>query len=75
MKSATEIFALCGGVARVAEACGVSPQAVSNWKLRGAIPAWHLRTLHALSNGHISYEDLVALRPGQEKLPQEEAKP
>ena len=62
MKTASEIFALCGGIRAVATGCGVTPQAVSNWKARGVIPTWHLPKLRALSDGEVTFEDLVNLR-------------
>ena len=62
MKSADEIFALCGSRGAVASGCGVTPQAVSNWKSRGIIPSWHLPKLRELSQGEVTFEDLLSLR-------------
>lgn len=46
-----------GGLAKLAEAIGTSPQAVSNWRGRG-VPIEHCAAIEQASNGAVTRRDL-----------------
>ena len=63
MKTPQEIVGLLGGNKAAASALGVSPQAVSNWLRRGAIPPSQVAGVMAAAKAlkiQISYADLLS---------------
>ena len=62
MKKPSTIINALGGTCEVARILGVLPSAVSNWKLRGSIPAKYARTLIKAADKKgldMKYEDLI----------------
>jgi len=62
MKTPQEIVVLLGGNKAAASALGVSPQAISNWLRRGAIPYSHAKEIIQAGEERgikISYSDLI----------------
>jgi DNA-binding transcriptional regulator YdaS (Cro superfamily) len=53
----TQAIQSLGGVARLADALGVSPQVVINWRRRGA-PAEHCPAIERATKGEVRCEDL-----------------
>jgi DNA-binding transcriptional regulator YdaS (Cro superfamily) len=50
-----------GGVGRLAAAIGVGQSTVSNWKVRGSIPAEHCAGIEAATGGLVTRRDLRPL--------------
>jgi len=72
MKIVEQVINLAGGASVVARACGVSPQAVQQWRTSDRIPAERVLTVEKLVNGQVSrYEirpDVYGDKPGQLEL-------
>lgn len=47
-----------GGVCQLAKAVGVTQPAVSNWKIRGRVPAEHCVRIEEASKGRVTRYDL-----------------
>lgn len=62
-----------GGTGHVAEACGITPPAVSNWKVRGSIPAEYWQALVGAAEtrniSSITYELLGRLHAKDNSAP------
>lgn len=50
---------LAGGTAEVARLCGVSSQAVSQWRSKGAIPPDRCPAIESATGGAVRCEDLL----------------
>jgi len=62
MKTVKEIVVKLGGTVQTASALGVSPQAVSNWLHRGAVPLIHTTRIVSVARERgveITYQDLM----------------
>ena len=56
----SKINTVFGSQAALADALKLnSCRVVSNWKMRGSIPAKYYRAIVEASNGQIEYEDLI----------------
>jgi DNA-binding transcriptional regulator YdaS (Cro superfamily) len=54
----TKIETVFGGQTELAKLLGTTSQCVSNWKVRGRIPAERCPDIVRLSHGQITYNDL-----------------
>jgi len=54
MNGIDKAIALMGGQTALARYCGVQPQAVQQWKCRGAVPAKRVLQIEAATGGAVS---------------------
>ena len=53
-----KIKAACGSQAKLAAICGVKPMAVSQWKLRGRIPADKVLLVEKATGGQVTRHEM-----------------
>ena len=58
MKPIDQAISESGGVGKLASALGVVQSAVSNWRIRGNVPAEHCAGIEIATNGVVTRRDL-----------------